>query len=307
MTDTGREERYVIVLNPASGRGRGGAVRPQLEALLRRCAAELTETRAVAWEIVETCARGDGTRLAAEAVAGGADVVVAAGGDGTLGEVVNGVAGTDVQLGLLPLGTGNDFARSLGLGGGLEAAFHALFHGDVRPVDLGRAGDRWFINVAGCGFDAIVAERVNAGFRYLRGTGAYLAAVVESLTKLRPATMRVTLDGELREFRGLLCAVANAPMYGGGMKIAPQACIDDGYLDVCTIGDASVAEFLCAFPRVFAGTHATHPKVTMARARRVLVETDPPLPVLIDGEVTGTTPMEFTICPGAIQLRMPRL
>lgn len=301
-----KPSHYTIVLNPTAGRGRGSSGRAVLEALIKKSVAELPAPSAVTWEIVETERSGDGIRLAQQAVERGANVVVAAGGDGTLGEVVNGMAESNAALGLLPMGTGNDFARNLGLQGNLERAVHTLFHGTPQPVDLGRTGNRWFINVSGCGFDALVAERVNRGFRHLHGTSAYLAAVMQTLIKLRPAEMRLTLDGETQSLRGVLCAVANAPMYGGGMKIAPDARINDGWLDVCLIGDAGRLEFLRAFPRVFAGTHLSHPKVTIFRARHVAIESDPPLPVLVDGEVTGTTPIEFTLHPAALTLLMPQ-
>ena len=105
--------------------------------------------------------------------------------------------------------------------------------------------------------------------------------------------------------RGLLCAVANAPMYGGGMRVAPEARIDDGWLDICIIAEAGRWEFIRAFPRVFAGTHVGHPKVTMLRARNIVIESEPPLPLLVDGEVIGTTPVTFSLSPGIVNLFMP--
>lgn len=296
-------QRVIIVLNPATGRGQGARRRAELESLLARAAGGLPESPS--WTILETTAPGSGTALAAEAAAGGADVVAAAGGDGTCGEVVNGLVGTGARLALLPLGTGNDFARHLGLAGHLPLAVQTLFCGAPRPVDLGRTQGRWFLNVAGCGFDAVVAERVNRGFRYLHGTAAYVAAVCQSLRAFRPAVLRLTIDGETRELRAMLCTIANSRSYGGGMRIAPEAQIDDGLFDVCLLREAGRIEFLRAFPRVFRGTHVTHPKVTMLRARHVVVESAPPLPVLADGEVVGTTPAEFALTPRAIEVMAP--
>jgi len=293
----------VVVLNPAAGRGTGARRREDLEALL---AAEAATRRCpFAWRILETRAPGDAARLARAAAADGADLLVAAGGDGTLSEVVNGIAGSGVRLGIVPLGTGNDFARELGVHASLGRSVHTLIHGVPRRVDLGRAGDRWFINVAGCGFDAAVAARVNRGFRRLRGTTAYLAAVCLELCRLRPTGIAVAVDDRTIEMRGLLCAMANSPSYGGGMRIAPDARIDDGLLDVFLLAEAGRLEFLRAFPRVFRGAHVNHPKVTLLRARRVAVETASPLPVLIDGEVWGTTPMQCHVVPGAIEVMAP--
>ena len=259
---------------------------------------------------METRAKGQGRELARQAVAEGAEIVVAAGGDGTLNEVVNGLmeagAGSqDVTLGLLPLGTGNDFARCIGLGTDLKRAAETLFQGNSQWVDVGQAHGRWFINIAGCGFDAIVAERVNRGFRLLHGASAYLAAIAHSLLNLKSANLTLTLDGETRHIRALMCSVANATSYGGGMRVAPDARLDDGLFDVCLLAEAGRVEFVRAFPRVFKGTHVTHPKVTMLQARTVHIESDPPLPLLIDGEVLGTTPVTFTLLPRALQVLMP--
>ncbi len=292
--------KIVVVLNPAAGRGQGARRRAEVERLLERAAGP------ACCKMVETREPGHGTALAAEAAAAGADIVAAAGGDGTLGEVVNGLAGTPARLGLLPLGTGNDFGRCLGLGNDLERAVDTLFHGEPRPVDLGRTLDRWFINVAGCGFDAVVAERVNRGFRHVRGTAAYVAAVLQSLISFRAARFRLTVDGEGRELRAMLCCIANSQSYGGGMRVAPEARIDDGRLDICLLKECGRMEFLRAFPRVFRGTHVTHPKVEMLRARTLRVESDPPMPVLVDGDVVGTTPADFTVHPRAIEVMAPR-
>lgn len=295
-----------VILNPASGRGQGQRRRGELERLLMDVSKEAVKRgEAIRCQIMETTSPGEGTTLAAKAVAEGAQVVAAAGGDGTYGEVVNGIVGTEAKLGILPLGTGNDFSRALGLNTDLKRAVETLVSGIPRPLDLGRFGERWFINVAGCGFDAVVAERVNRGFRHLHGTSAYIAAVLQSLWTFRASEMRITLDGEKRTLRAMLCCIANTPSYGGGMRIAPGAQMDDGLFDVCLLGDVGKLEFLLAFPRVFKGTHTTHPKVTLLRARSVRVECAPPLPVLIDGDVYARTPAEFTIVRHAIQVLTP--
>ena len=292
--------RNVIIVNPAAGRPPRHRRRPDIEALMEHAGvgAQL--------DVVVTHAAGEATDLARQAAADGAAIVAAAGGDGTLNEVVNGLVGTETTLGLLPMGTGNDFARCLGIGVDLPRAVNTLVHGVPRRVDLGQVRGRWFLNIAGCGFDAIVAERVNRGFRRLKGTSAYLAAIAESLITLKPADMRLTLDGEVHEIRVLMCSVANSTCYGGGMRIAPDAKLDDGRFDICVLKDAGRLEFVCAFPRVFKGTHVTHPKVVMYRASTVVIESDPPMPVLIDGDVMGTTPATFTMHPSAIQVIAPR-
>lgn len=299
--------QITIILNPKAGRGRGTQLRAELERLLTAAA----PSSPAVWKIVETRAKGHASELARQAVGAGAAIIAAAGGDGTLNEVVNGLMAEPaesrqkVMLGLLPLGTGNDFARCIGLGTDIKRSVETLFQGRPQFVDVGQAHGRWFVNIAGCGFDAIVAERANRGFPFLRGTSAYLAAIAHSLLHLKSAELTLTLDGETRHVRALMCSVANATSYGGGMMVTPDARIDDGLFDICLLAEAGRLEFVRAFPRVFKGTHITHSKVTMLRARTVHIESHPPLPLLIDGEVTGTTPVTFTLSPRALQVMTP--
>lgn len=303
-----RIRRVTVILNPVAGRGQGAKRQPALERLLeesvRRAAVRQgVSEREFTWRICRTAAPEEAVSLARRAAEEGAQVVAAAGGDGTCGDVVNGLAGTTAHLGILPLGTGNDFARTLGFGTDLARAVDALFSGSPRPLDLGLANGRRFLNIAGCGFDAVVAERINRGIRFLRGTPAYLAAVLQTLAAYHPVPLRLTLDGVTHEAPAMLCCVANAQSYGGGMRIAPDARFDDGLFDICLLKAAGRIEFLRAFPRVFQGTHVTHPKVQMFRARRVCIESDPPLPVLVDGEVIGRTPLDAQILPYALTVQ----
>ena len=295
-----------VIFNPAAGRGR--VSRAQLQ---RKLEADFDP---IEFEIVETCASQGARELAAIAIKNGAQTVVAAGGDGTLGEVLNAVYGSRAKLGVLPLGTGNDFARTLGISTDLGWAIATLFGGHSRTIDVGRAlygnESRLFLNIAGCGFDSLVARRINARrehlmWRHLGGVAAYLAASAQELQRLRAARLRLRLDGELVDVRALLCAVANARSYGGGMKVAPDALLDDGFFDICVIKEASRLEFARAFPGVFQGSHVHHPRVEMFRARRVELWCERPWPVLVDGELVGTPPITFEIVPGAIEIVAP--
>ncbi|MGV3615230.1 MAG: diacylglycerol/lipid kinase family protein [Fimbriimonas sp.] len=284
----------LVIRNPASGRGR--AERRWAEALPRFLEANAT--------VVATERPGHATELARAAPAG--SLVVAAGGDGTVAEVVQGLVGQNVDLAVMPLGTGNDLARSLGFGTDLAAATQAALEGEAHPIDLyrwtcgGRTG--YAANVAGCGFDAVVARRINEGYRWLRGTQAYVAAVVESLARYQPTPIRIAVDHEIVETTAMLVAVANAQSYGGGMKVAPDALLDDGLLDVVIVEGLGRVAFLRAFPQVFRGTHVSHPKVRVLRGERVTVEAEPPLPVLADGELVGVTPASFEVVPGALRV-----
>ncbi len=294
-----------VIFNPAAGRGQTS--RAQLQAKLK--AAGTTD-----FEVAETSPAQSARELATIAIGNGAKTVVAAGGDGTLGELLNAVYGASVKLGVLPLGTGNDFARTLGIGADLDRAIATLTRGRCRTIDIGRATyggeSRLFLNIAGCGFDSLVARRINARrdhplWRHVGGVAAYLGAACMELQRLRAARLRLRLDGELIDERALLCAVANARSYGGGMKVAPDAQLDDGLFDICVIKEATRLEFARAFPGVFRGNHVHHERVAMFRARRVEVWCDRDWPVLVDGELIGTPPITFEIVPGAVQIVAP--
>jgi diacylglycerol kinase (ATP) len=316
VTDAPCLRHGIIILNPAAGNGRAGARRSELEELLARATREHGGDSGhppVEWRIVETRVSGETIDLAAKAVQEGADIVAAAGGDGTCGEVAQGIVGTGARLGVLPMGSGNDFARMLGLHSSeLSQAVQALFTGVLRPIDLGRTQTNHdqlecnlFATIAGCGFDAVATQRALQGFRLFHGRAGYFAAVICSIFTYRSPNMTVTVDGESTELKGMLCSVCNTRSYGGGMKVAPDALIDDGLFDICLLRDASILEFLMAFPRVYKGTHVTHPKVQMMRGKVVEVVTDPPLPVLIDGEVIGKSPVTFTMLPKALEVMFP--
>jgi diacylglycerol kinase (ATP) len=305
MSESQKARRTTVILNPAAGRGQGARCRAQLKTLLHGT------------ELLVTNAAGDAETLAADCAARGANLIVAAGGDGTLSEVLNGVLQSkkSPRLGIIPIGTGNDFSRCLGVPRDINAAVDLLVHGTPRRVDVGQVTfengvARYFLNIAGCGFDSAVAQRVNdfrtrRVWRHIRGTPAYLCAVLQELCGLRVAQLKITCDETVLETRAVLCAIANATSYGGGMLVAPNAQLDDGQFDLCLIGDAGRWEFLRAFPGVFKGTHVSHPKVTTKRGREIFIESTLPLPVLVDGDILGTTPAHFQILPSAIEIMAP--
>lgn len=289
-------DMLTVIYNPTSGRGkRASDWRVARERLVSAGACFL-----------QTEGPGHATLLAKQASMDGG-TVVAAGGDGTLSEVVNGIFGTEACLGVLPLGTGNDFARCIGVGTDLVVAVDAILGDQKRQIDVLRwtIGDRTGlgVNVAGAGFDAMVATRINAGFRRLTGTTAYVAAVLDTLMKYRPVSIRVTVDGVTTETTAMLCSVANCQTYGGGMRIAPDASLDDGLLDVVIVEGVGKLEFLKTFPKVFAGKHIEHPKVKVLRGREIRIESEHPIPVLNDGEIAGTTPIDFEVLPRSLWVK----
>ena len=294
----------VLIINPTAGRGKAGKQVPEIRRLLG--------PRAENWAWRYTQKRGDATALAHEAALGGVPLVVAVGGDGTLHEVANGVLGTGATVGLIPFGTGNDFARSLGLYGSLEAACRALTEGIVKRIDMGviegkgTDGPRHFLVLAGTGYDARTAQTVNQGVRHLSGPLAYVWGAILTLRTFEPFALTLTLDDEPpRRVGAMFASFANAETTGGGMRIAPGALVDDGFLDVCLVETVSKMTLLYELTQVFSGKHVHHPAVSMLRARAISVDADPPQPLLIDGEVCGTTPAKITLLPGALPFMVP--
>jgi diacylglycerol kinase (ATP) len=295
----------VVILNPVAGRGARSW--PLYEAELKRRGVSICATQKA----------GDAREFAREAIEAGADVLIAAGGDGTLGEVAGAILESGqrrVRLGVLPIGTGNDFARTLGVWGEPKRALNAIFEGTTRRFDAGRiecnGRERVWLNVAGCGFDALVAKRINdwgqrKTMRRARGLAAYLLATARELAEFRAFDAQLELDGERLEIPAVLVAVANAKSYGGGMLVCPDAKLDDGLFDVCIIQKVSRSEFLRAFPGVFAGKHTNHPKVLMRRCRAIRVESKQSVPVLADGEIEGSAPFACEIVPDALEVCAP--
>jgi YegS/Rv2252/BmrU family lipid kinase len=286
----------LVVLNPTAGGGRAGRLLPEVVRRLRGDGVQVQEhqTRSL-----------QDARLAACEAGHAVDAVVAVGGDGTVGACAAGLAdanpGARAALGVVPAGGGNDAARTLGLPHDDPLAAVALLPRlRRRPADLARVAGQAYLNVAGAGFDSEVNRVANQRLGWARGRPRYVGAVLAELVVGRTARFRLTLDGAASELRGWLVAVANGPSYGGGMRIAPDATLDDGLLDVVVIHQIGKAEFLRTFPKVFSGRHVEHPAVTVHRAGRVELDADRTLAVYADGEPVGTLPATFEVRRAAI-------
>ena len=253
--------------------------------------------------------------LAREAALGGAELLVVVGGDGSVNEVVNGIAGLPhaPELAILPRGTGWDFVRTFGIPRQIEAAVRIALEGDVRTIDLGRVTYRaWdgqeaegmFANVASAGMSGAVAQRANGMTKALGGKASYLLATFAVFAGWSAVETRVRVDTEVRSGRMFDIVVANGRFFGGGMKMCPQAEPDDGLFDIVTIGDVTKRDLVRTLPKIYRGTHLPHPKAEGLRGRVVTIETDEPVPVELDGEQPGTTPCRFEVLPGALRLRV---
>jgi diacylglycerol kinase (ATP) len=295
--------RVAVVVNPSSGRGRARRLLPQVRGELARLDVDA--------EILISEGPDHPPKLAAEAAASGAEMVVALGGDGMAGMVARGLVGTETALALIPTGTGNDFAVNLGYSRKkpLEAV-RVLTDPRFRQIDVGRVRcatkEETFINVAGVGFDSVVNDVANRMRTRIEGTAKYVAAVLKVIPRFEPSRFELSIDGERRVLHSMMVTVGNGVSYGGGMKICPDASLDDGMLDVTVIGAMSMPQFLWNFPKVFRGTHIRHPKVSATRGSRIEVSSDREFEVWADGEHVGPLPATLEIVPQALRLVVPK-
>jgi diacylglycerol kinase (ATP) len=294
--------RAKLIVNPVSGRDTAPDYLASINAILRRRTGTL--------DIAMTIGDADATAMAEQAVRDGVDFLFIGGGDGTVNEVVNGAARVDggldrVVFGIVPLGTGNDFATALGMPDDVEASAAALVDGAVRAVDVGLVNGRAFVNVSAGGFIAEVSDAVNPQLKTIAGRFAYLLGGAQVVFQFEPVEAR--FEGLTPAIRHLnTFAVCNAPLIGGGNRIAPGARMDDGLLDVCVIADMSIVEFVALLRRVSDGSHVDDPRVEYFRAPSLDVTFNRPIKINTDGQVMEAQRCEYRLRPKAARFLAPQ-
>jgi diacylglycerol kinase (ATP) len=303
--------KTVFIVNPASGNDQTGKVWDELSGRIRGLGVE--------HEALMTHAPGDATRLAARAIDEGADTVVAVGGDGTINEVANGFfsEGLDTSraaLGVLPMGTGGDFRRTVGIPEDFDGAVQLLRARNLRQIDAGRIAmkaldgadyTRYFVNIADAGIGGVVVERVNRTSKMLGGRVSFQYAAMMTLLTFKPP--HVIVDSEEDSFQGAAqnVVVANCQYFGGSMHVAPVAIPDDGLFDIVVFGDIARFEALRSIGDIYKAKHVENPKVRGWRTRELRVSSEERVLIDVDGEMCGTLPATFTVVPKAIQLVVP--
>ncbi len=296
--------KSLLIVNPAAGQGRPQEALESLQAAFAP----------VLGGVVITQGRGDAERAARSAAADGYEAVLAAGGDGTVNEVVNGLMaageiGGALPLGLVPMGTQNVLASELGLPAADPDATLALLRaGRTRRIDVGLAGGRHFVLMAGFGFDAQVVGEVLRPVKALLGPAAYAFAAAGALAKYRSTHIRLRLDGEEVRSEAFLVVVANAASYAyRQIKLAPFASLDDGWLDVCVFERArgDRVGFASQMMAVLARRHLRDPRVRYYRGKHLVLESEPPIQGQMDGDTFGGTPIEISVVPSALPVFVP--
>jgi diacylglycerol kinase (ATP) len=302
------DTRTVFLVNPASGNGGTGKRWPELAHRAAQLGLEGTT--------LFSERPGHLIELAEQAASDGAELVVSVGGDGTLNEVVNGLvrAGSAAELATIPLGTGMDFVRTYGIPTRFDDAVRTALDGATRTIDVGRVvyrewsgveSERYLANVGSVGMSAAVAQRANGMSKALGGKATFFYALTRVFFEWENTLVSVQLDDESREGRMHDVIVANGQWHGGAMHLAPEAQPDDGLFDVVLIGDVTKRDFVTTAPKLYKGTYLAHPKIELLRSRTVTVDAPERLPIELDGEQVGTTPVRFEIVPAALRVRVP--
>jgi diacylglycerol kinase (ATP) len=286
------------IVNPLSGAGANPDVAAERVALL---------TQRGITDVHVTGHRGHAAELASAAVAQGARTVLAWGGDGTINEVGSVVAGTPVALGIVPAGSGNGFAAELGVPWQPADAIDVVIHGRDRLIDAGELNGRLFFNIAGIGFDAVVAEQFNArGTLGNRGMGPYVRIGIQEIFRYRAGTYRVTLDGEELVSNALVIAFANGREYGNRIRVAPQALVDDGKLEAVVVEDRTALSRLWTGRHLAFGTAHKATRVVLRSVASARVETDGDILYHVDGEVgRAHDVVDVRIRPRLLKVRVP--
>jgi len=299
--------RVVFLVNPASAGGSTGGRWPEI--------AHRASALGLAGDALISEEPGQLGPLARDAAHAGAELLVVVGGDGSVNEVINGIAGIEgVEVAVIPRGTGWDFVRTYGIPRDLDDAVEIALSGDVREIDLGLVTYRtwagieergYFANVGSAGISGAIAQRANDSSKALGGKISYYWATLAVFARWQMGELRVSIDDETRAGRMIDVLVANGRYLGGGMMMLPEAEPDDGLFDVLLIGDVTKRDLLVTLPKSYRGKHLPHPRLEVLRGRVVTVDADEPLPIELDGEQPGTTPARFEIVPRALRLRVP--
>jgi diacylglycerol kinase (ATP) len=290
--------KVIVIFNPNAGQA------DFLEASINQ-AASLWCDRGWMVTYAPTQFAGHATQIAREAARDGYDYAIAAGGDGTVNEVMNGLLHTHTALGTLPIGTVNIWAREMGLPMDIVGAAKQLLEARVRSVDVGMAGDRAFLLMAGVGFDAAVTQSVDAGEKKRFGAIAYVKQAFQVAWRFQGVRTLLRIDGKRVRGRILMLVIGNSQLYGGVVKFTAHAIVDDGLLDVCVIKGRSMLTAPLRLFSVFTRNYNRDPKVAYFRASRVEIQGKKRLPIQVDGDFIGKTPMRFEIRPGALRVMVP--
>lgn len=278
---------YLFVVNPVAGKNKGAKVLPLIKSVMKE--------KSIPHEIIETTEIGEARRIAKEGITKDFSTIVAVGGDGTIHEVLNGMVGSNKILGIIPAGTGNDFSKSLKLPQNPHRALEVILYGKTKLVDLGKTNGIHFVNFASVGLDAAIASEANRIKKQIPGKLSYIIAAIKEITSFKSREMQFVIDGKNISEKIMMITMCNGIYYGGGMKVAPNALLEDGYFDVCVIKDMNKLKLLVLFPTIYLGKHLGYKEVSFYRAKKVEIISKHQLQVNADGELIYNKTLKFEI------------
>ncbi|MDQ7822883.1 MAG: diacylglycerol kinase family lipid kinase [Candidatus Eremiobacteraeota bacterium] len=292
--------RILLIINPAAGQDWKRAALPPARVIQASFQSHGHQV-----EVEETQARGDATRAAESAVTRGFDMVIAAGGDGTVNEVVNGLVGSKVIFSLVPLGTENVLAKEMGIPFDVGRACEFIEEAAVRRVDVGKVKDRFFLSFAGVGLDAQAVSEVPSRLKAQLGSLAFFLTGLRMAWKYRKASPKATLhiDEETLVTHFWLIIIGNIPSYGWKVKVTPKASVDDGLLDVCVFPKTTYLGIIFQVMVAFLGMHLKLPEIRYFRGKKITIKARPRVMVEADGELVGWTPAEISVIPAALSVK----
>lgn len=298
------KSKMLIIANPAAGANKASKIIPLVEEILKK--------KGLDYVLEITRCKGDETGIARDGIKKGFKLITALGGDGTVNQVVNGIMGSGVTLGIIPAGTGSDLVKTLNIPVKTEDAVDVFLNGKEHLIDIGEIKgktwdeNRYFINIAGIGIDAVTVKELEYAKTIFKGKLAYFYALFRALKKYRGLTLKIRMKDINISVLAYLTAVANGRFFGGGFKITPDADTADGLLDICIVEKVGIIKTLLSLSKVIKGSHAKIPEVRMFRADNIIISSDSPMPVEIDGEVAeDDTEFSFKINPKALKVMIP--
>lgn len=290
--------RVLVIVNPLAGSGKALRLLPKIKRWLSEFSHDFLYEITKSPDEMRSKIRSASSK--------GIEAILLSGGDGTVHQALPAIAETGLPLGFLPSGRGNDFARNMGLPVDLKRNCSFLSKPSFRNVDLPSLNQKTpFVAIAYVGFDSEVNRLANNHQGYWGGTLGYIICVLKALKNFKPFEVEITIDDCSWKERVMMISVANAPFYGGGMKIAPQAMMDDGKLDICIVKEIPKLELLRQFPKVFKGTHISHPKIMMVKGKKIKISSEEDRELFADGEYAGKLPVECTIGHRTIRVLAP--
>lgn len=291
--------KHIFIINPVAGKGKTMNLIPEIK--------KLAGAAGLDYEIEVTKCPGHATELAAKYAAQAICRIYSVGGDGTLNEVLNGMAGSDSVLAMIPSGSGNDFIKSISNKKDYDNIIKETIDGAEREIDLARVNGRYFLNISSLGFDAYVVYNTLKFKKlpFVTGSLAYVLGIFFSIIGRTSSDLKISIDDTTLKMEAMLAAVANGKYYGGGMLASPDAIIDDGLFDICLIEKKRRLAIMTLFPKFMKGQHGKIKGVSFKRGKKVTIESTRPVILNIDGEVSVISRADFEIIPKGIKIVIP--